>query len=85
MDMQWGYNNIHMKEGDKHKAVFRIRYRHHESTVMYFGLTNSPAIFQMIMNEIFQDLVEGSIVVVYIDNILIFTIKSREDYRKVIR
>jgi len=52
---------------------------------MYFGLTNSPATFQMMMNEIFQDLVEGSLIVVYIDDILVFTNKGRDHHRKVVR
>ena len=29
----------------------------YEPTLMYFGLTNSPAIFQIIMNNLFQDLI----------------------------
>jgi hypothetical protein len=40
---------------------------------MYFGLTNSPATFQMMMNEIFQDLITENIVSIYLDDILIFT------------
>jgi hypothetical protein len=40
---------------------------------MYFGLTNSPATFQMMMNEIFQDLITEGIVSVYLNDILIFT------------
>jgi hypothetical protein len=40
---------------------------------MYFGLTNSPATSQMMMNEIFQDLITEGVVSVYLDDILIFT------------
>ena len=39
----------------------------------------------MMMNEIFQDLVEGSLIVVYIDDILVFTNKGRDHHRKVVR
>jgi hypothetical protein len=45
---------------------------------MYFSLTNSPATFQMMMNEIFQDLITEGIVSVYLDDILIFTNTSEE-------
>lgn len=38
-----------------------------------FGLTNSPATFQTMMNDIFQDLISKGVVCVYLDNILIFT------------
>jgi hypothetical protein len=49
---------------------------------MYFGLTNSPATFQTMMNEIFQDLITESIVSVYLDDILIFT-NSLEEHRQI--
>jgi hypothetical protein len=48
---------------------------------MYFGLTNSPATFQMMMNEIFQDLLTEGVVSVYLDNILIFTNSLKEHCR----
>ena len=38
---------------------------------MFFGLCNSPATFQMMMNEIFTDMED--MVIVYIDDIMIFT------------
>jgi hypothetical protein len=47
---------------------------------MYFGLTNSPATFQTMMNEIFQDLITEGVVSVYLDDILIFT-SSIEKHR----
>jgi hypothetical protein len=45
---------------------------------MYFGLTNSPATFQTMMNEMFQDLITEGVVSVYLDNILIFTSLIKE-------
>jgi hypothetical protein len=39
---------------------------------MFFGLTNSPATFQTMMNDIFQDLISEGVVCVYLDDILIF-------------
>ena len=38
---------------------------------MYFGLTNLPATFQTMMNDIFQDLILSGDVMVYLDDILI--------------
>jgi hypothetical protein len=49
---------------------------------MYFGLTNSPATFQTMMNEIFQDLITEGVVSVYLDNMLIFT-SSIEEHRRI--
>jgi len=53
LDLRWDYNNVRIKEGDKWKMAFTIHIRAYELTVMYFGLTNSPATFQTIMNDIF--------------------------------
>jgi hypothetical protein len=49
---------------------------------MYFGLTNSPATFQTMMNEIFQDLITDGVISVYLDDILIFT-NSLEEHRRI--
>jgi hypothetical protein len=49
---------------------------------MYFGLTNSPATFQTMMNEIFQDLIAEGIVSVYLDDILIIT-NLLEEHRQI--
>jgi len=53
LDIRWGYNNICIKEGDEGKAMFKTQYGLFEPMVMYFGLTNSPAMFQTMMNYIF--------------------------------
>ena len=44
-----------------------------EPTVMFFGLTNSPAMFQIIMNEILWNLINTSKVVSFIDDVIIRT------------
>ena len=71
MDLRWGYNNVCIKEGDEWKAAFICFRGAYELLVMYFGLCNSPATFQTMMNEIFTDMED--IVVVYIDDLMIFT------------
>ena len=72
LDIRWGFNNIWMKEGDEWKAAFHTNHGLFEPLVMFFGLTNSPATFQTMMNDIFWELVAEGMVVVYIDDILIF-------------
>ena len=70
-DVRWGYNNIHIKKGDEHKAIFIMNQGLFEPTVMFFGLTNSPATFQTMVNAIFaQEIAEGWLIV-YMDDILI--------------
>ncbi|KAF8755363.1 hypothetical protein RHS01_05227 [Rhizoctonia solani] len=56
LDLQWGYNNVRVKEGDEWKTAFRTKYGLYESLVMTFGLTNAPAAFQHFMNDLFKDL-----------------------------
>jgi len=50
---------------------------------MFFGMTNSLATFQTMMNDIFWNLIVEDIVVVYLDNILIFT-KTKEEHVQVV-
>jgi len=73
-----------MKSRDEWKAVFRTNRGLFEPLVMFFGLTNSPATFQTMMNDIFRDLIMEGVVVVYLDDILIFT-ETLEEHRKVTR
>jgi hypothetical protein len=71
LDVRWAFNNVCIWEGDEWKAAFRTNRGLFEPLVMYFGLTNSPATFQTMMNDIFQDLILSGEVMVYLDNILI--------------
>jgi len=50
---------------------------------MFFRMTNSLVTFQTIMNDIFQDLIAEGIIVVYLNNILIFT-RMEEEHAKAI-
>jgi hypothetical protein len=84
LDVRWGYNSVRICEGDEWKAAFCTNRGLSEPLVMYFGLTNSPATFQTMMNEIFQDLVTEGIVSMYLDDILIFT-NSLEEHHRVTR
>jgi hypothetical protein len=79
LDVHWGYNNVHICEGDKWKAAFCMNHRLFEPLMMYFGLTNSPATFQMMMSKIFHNLILDGVVCIYLDDILIFT-NSKEEH-----
>ena len=80
MDLQWGYNNVRIQEGNKGKAVFTCHRGTYEPLVMFFGLCNSPATFQTMMNDIFHNM---STVIVYIDDILIF-MKTEEGHDEIV-
>jgi hypothetical protein len=73
MDVRWAYNNIRIKDGDTWKAAFRTNRGLFKPLVMFFGLTNSPATFQTMMNDIFREEIAEGWVVIYMDDILVFS------------
>src|SRR5580692_11763100 len=73
MDIWWGCNNVRIKSGDEWKAVFITNQGLFEPTIMFFGLTNSPATFQTMMNPIFTPEIAEGWLIVYMDDILITT------------
>ena len=73
LDIRWGYNNIRIREGNEYKAAFKTSLGLFKLTVMTFSLCNAPATFQTFMNLIFEPLIDGGHVVVYLNDILIFT------------
>jgi len=84
LDVRWGFNNIRIKPGDEWKAAFHTNRGLFEPFVMFFGMTNSSATFQTMMNDIFRTLIAKGIVVVYLDDILIFT-EMEEEHEQVVR
>src|SRR6266446_2964976 len=79
VDVRWGYNNIRIKEGDEWKAAFLTPKGLFEPTVMFFGLTNSPATFQMMMNTIFRTYAAQRCLSVSMDNIAIHTKREENE------
>ena len=84
LDIRWGYNNVRIKEGDEWKAAFVTPRGLYEPTVMFFGLTNSPATFQGMMDDIFKDLILEGKVLIYLDDILILG-DSLKEHRELVR
>jgi RNase H-like domain found in reverse transcriptase/Reverse transcriptase (RNA-dependent DNA polymerase) len=78
-DIRWGYNNVQIKEGNKWKAAFITNEGLFEPTIMFFGLTNSPATFQTIMNSIFTDDIAKKWLTVYMDDMAIHTNRYPEE------
>ncbi|XP_073448026.1 uncharacterized protein [Aquarana catesbeiana] len=83
LDLRGAYNLIHIREGDEWKTAFRTRFGHFEYLVMPFGLCNAPATFQHFVNDIFRDLLD-LYVIVYLDDILIFS-PSVDEHRRHVR
>jgi hypothetical protein len=65
----WTYNGD--TEGDEWKAAFKSNCGLYKPTVMFFGLCNSPATFQAMMNNVFKDFINQGWLVIYMDDMLI--------------
>jgi len=83
MDLRWGFNNVRIKEGDEWKGAFTIHIGSFESTVMFFGMTNSPAMFQVMINEILRDLINKGKVAAFVDDVLVGT-ETEEGHDKIV-
>ena len=73
IDLRWGYNNIRIKKEDEWKAAFLTPEGVFELTVMFFGLTNSLATFQAIINNLLRDMIETGDIVAFIDDMMVGT------------
>ena len=83
IDLWWGFNNIRIKEGDEWKEAFTTHMGSFEPTVMFFGITNSPATFQAMMNEILRDMINEGKVAAFVDNVLVGT-EMEEGHDKIV-
>ena len=77
-DPRQRYNNVQIKKEDKWKMAFITPKESFKLTIMFFRLTNFPAIFQTIMNKILWNLINTGEVVSFIDDIIVRTEKEEE-------
>lgn len=78
LDLRFSYNNVRIKDGHQWKAAFTTNRGLFEPMVMFFGLCNLPATFQAMMNSLFADMIDEGWIVIYMDDILIFSENSVE-------
>jgi len=86
VEFSWSYglNEVYdkIKEEDKWKAAFTTLIELFEPTVMFFGLTNSPATFQAMINNLLRDLINKGNIVSFIDDVLVAT-EMEKEYDKI--
>ena len=75
---------MRIKEEDEWKAAFLMPEGSFEPTVMFFRLTNSPATFQAMMNDLLRDLVVEEKVAVFIDDVMIVT-ETEEGHNEIVK
>ena len=83
IDLQWGYNNVRIKEGDKWRVAFTTHIGLYEPVVMLFGMTNLPATFQGMMNEILKDMINEEKVAAFVDDVLVGT-ETEERHNEIV-
>ena len=85
IDLQFGYHQLKVKEGDVMKTTFHARYDHYEFTAMPFRLANVTAAFTDLMNRVFHEFLD-KFVIIFIVDILIYskTIEEHEEHLRLV-
>jgi len=74
---------VRIKKGNEWKEVFTIHIDSFEPTVMFFGITNSPATFQAIMNEILRDLINKGKIMAFVNDVLV-EMETEEGHNEIV-
>lgn len=82
LDLRSAYYLIRIWGGDEWKTAFSTNSGHYEYQVMFFGLVNSPFVFQSFVNDVSRDMI-NKFINVYIVDILIYSETLQEHIQQV--
>jgi hypothetical protein len=83
LDLQSGYHQVRITPEDVPKTAFVTPYGQYQFKVLCFGLSNAPATFQRMMDQVFHD-IKGKSVLIYLDDILVMS-NSMEEHVEHVR
>ncbi|XP_056324803.1 uncharacterized protein LOC130237804 [Danio aesculapii] len=84
LDLRNAYHLVRIREGDEWKTAFNTPRGHFEYCFLPFGLSNAPAVFQALVNDVLRDMLD-QFIYVYLDDILIFSHSLQEHIQHVRR
>ena len=84
MNLRWEFNSVRIKENNKWKGAFTMHVGSFKLIVMFFGMTNLPATFQAMINEILRDLINEKKVVVFVNDVLVET-EIEEGHNEIVK
>ena len=73
IDLMSGFHQLRIREEHAHKTAFVTEDGHYEWVVCPFGLSSTPSCFQRLMSTVLEEHIRAGYVVVYVDDICIFT------------
>ena len=77
IDLRSGYWQMPVKPGDVHKTAFKTRWGLYEFLVMPFGVTNAPAQFMNMMNDLLGEYLD-KFVLVFLNDVLIYSANPQD-------
>lgn len=84
LDLKSGFHQVKVHEDSIKYTAFVTPSGQYEYRRMPFGLKNAPSVFQRFINNIFRDLIDKKMIVIYMDDILLAT-KTLDEHKQLLK